>query len=101
MIAKNKVRKLRPNILILFCAAYGTVLAVYAGLVFFGNKDSDAAFRLVNGPLMTLIGGTLAVAKDLLHPPSDESAEKGLDQPNSENGNPGKDQPSDENDAKK
>lgn len=57
--------KLRLNVLILVLAGYAAVTAVFFGLTVNGINDAAAA-DIVNGPLMALIGGSLAIAKDLL-----------------------------------
>ena len=58
-------KKIRPNVLALMFLSYGSLLAVLFGLICFG-VDPKEAFNLVNTPFVALIGGTLAVAKDLL-----------------------------------
>ena len=58
-------------------------------MVFFSkNLSVEDAYNVVQGPLMALIGGTLAVAKDLIHPGSSESSENDV-QKNGENKQPG------------
>lgn len=57
--------RLRLNVLILVLAGYAAVTAVFFGLTVNGINDTAAA-DIVNGPLMALIGGSLAIAKDLL-----------------------------------
>ena len=63
----NFCRRIRWNVLILVGAGYVAVLAIFLMLVV-DEKGMDAAgaYEVVKGPLMALIGGSLALAKDLL-----------------------------------
>ena len=58
-------QKIRPNLLIVLLMAYGAIVGIFFGLVFYG-VDAERAFNLINAPFVALIGGTLAVAKDLI-----------------------------------
>ncbi len=68
--------KIRPNVLILVGLGYVTVFAIFVIMVLNGEKDVkiaiSTAYDIVKGPLMALIGGSLAISKDLLDdsPPS-------------------------------
>ena len=55
---------MRWNVLILLSIAYGTLLIVFGVVVW--KADVITASNIVTTPLMALIGGTLAVVKDLL-----------------------------------
>lgn len=64
---------LRTNIIILLLMAYGTVIILFLSLVFVTKTlAAEAAWNMLEAPLMTLIGGTLAISKDLIHPGEDE-----------------------------
>ena len=67
----------RGNVLALIGAGYLVVLAVFIGLVVAGCPVGDAA-EIVTAPLMALIGGSLAISKDLIA--ADDSG-KGADYP--------------------
>ena len=58
---------LRTNVLALMGAGYLVVLVVFSVLVV-GAKDISVedAYKVVQGPLMALIGGSLAISKDLI-----------------------------------
>lgn len=55
----------RKNVLILMFFAYGALLGVFGIMVAVG-VDAKDAYDLVGVPFVALIGGTLAVAKDLI-----------------------------------
>ncbi len=55
----------RPNVLLLMLLAYGSVIGLFVGLVLSGLGAMEA-YNLVSVPFVALIGGTLAVVKDLL-----------------------------------
>ena len=57
---------LRWNVLALMGAGYASVVTVYAGLIFFADEGAVDAYGVVEAPLMALIGGSVAIAKDLL-----------------------------------
>lgn len=48
-------------------AGYVTVLLIFVFLVF-GSDETDVtmAYDVVKGPLMALVGGSLAISKDLI-----------------------------------
>ena len=58
-------KKIRPNVLALIGFGYGTILLIFLVLVK-GDLTATVAYDVVKGPLMALIGGSLAVAKDLV-----------------------------------
>ena len=55
----------RKNVLILMFVAYGALLGVFGIMVAVG-VDAEDAYDLIGVPFVALIGGTLAVAKDLI-----------------------------------
>ena len=55
----------RKNVLWLMILAYAAVLTIFLGLIWKGATSSDA-YEVIKEPLMALIGGTLALAKDLV-----------------------------------
>ena len=62
----------RKNVLWLMILAYAAVLLIFGGLVWKGGTtpaegmDAADAYDVIKEPLMALIGGTLALAKDLV-----------------------------------
>ena len=64
----------RKNVLTLLIVAYATVVAIFAAMVWLGSQSPEAAYEVIRGPLTTLIGGSLAISKDLV-PLSDSSQE--------------------------
>lgn len=63
----------RKNVLALVGAGYLIMFFVFLMLLFKGGMKVDEAYNIVNGPIMALIGGSLAIAKDLINA-DDESA---------------------------
>lgn len=63
---KKSKFQFRPNVLILMLAAYGTLLLMFGILVFKANIPPDTAWDILKAPLMALIGGSIAIAKDLI-----------------------------------
>lgn len=59
----------RKNILLVISLGYAAVLIVFGVL---SCIDPENAFSAIEGPLMALIGGSLAVAKDLVDTPGKE-----------------------------
>ncbi len=58
---------LRTNVLVLMLAGYLTVLLIFILLVFGSDEvDVTMAYDIVKGPLMALVGGSLAISKDLI-----------------------------------
>ena len=57
---------LRKNVLILVCVGYGVVTVMFVAMMWPGEMTPDQAYEVVQGPLMALIGGSLAIAKDLI-----------------------------------
>ena len=63
----------RKNVLALVGAGYLIMFFVFLMLLFKGGMKVEEAYNIVNGPIMALIGGSLAIAKDLINA-DDESA---------------------------
>lgn len=58
-------KKIKPNLLIVLVLAYASIVGIFFGLVANDTAATDA-YALIATPFVALIGGTLAVAKDLL-----------------------------------
>lgn len=56
----------RKNVLVLVLTGFGSVLLIFWFLVNSGSFTAAEAYELVQSPLMALIGGSLALAKDLI-----------------------------------
>lgn len=82
---KSTKRPWRKNVLWLVSFGYVATVGIFCVLVFVSKMDADAAFNIIQGPLMALIGGTLAIAKDLLQLDQSEES-KGPQQDPEENG---------------
>ena len=59
------LKRLRLNILLLVGMGYLTVGGIFATLAF-GHMTAEQAYESVQNALMTLLGGSLALAKDLV-----------------------------------
>ena len=55
----------RKNVLALVGAGYATILLIYALMVFTG-KNAIESYDAIKEPLMAVIGGSLAISKDLI-----------------------------------
>lgn len=63
----TRMTPLRVNVLILMMAGFATVWIVFFTLVWGADKiDAAEAYNIIEGPLMALIGGALAISKDLI-----------------------------------
>ena len=60
------VTPVRLNVLLLVGAGYVTVLVMFTAMVCNGKMEPSEAYDVVKGPLMALIGGSLAISKDLI-----------------------------------
>lgn len=60
------VSTFRPNVFLLFLMAYGLLALLYYLLIDNGC-DGQEAFAFIENPLLVLLGGTVAVVKDLVH----------------------------------
>ena len=56
----------RGNVLALVGMGYMLMLIVFVALLFEEGMTVSQAYDIVNGPVMALIGGSLAIAKDLI-----------------------------------
>ena len=57
----------RRNVLALVGFGYLLLLFVFLALMWGeGGMKADEAYSIINGPVMALIGGSLAIAKDLI-----------------------------------
>ena len=64
-----KIRRtpIRTNVLALMLAGYLVVLAMFLILVLWAEQLTvEEAYEIVQAPLMALIGGSLAISKDLI-----------------------------------
>ena len=66
----------RKNVLTLVISGYIVVLVMFLLMVLKGDMTPTGAYDLIQGALMALIGGSLAISKDLI-PLTD--AESGID----------------------
>lgn len=57
---------IRWNVLILVGSGYVTLLVFFLLMVWRGGMTPESAYEVVKGPLMALIGGSLAISKDLI-----------------------------------
>ena len=71
----------RKNVLVLVGMGYAMVLIVFVFLVWKGGKEAADAYKFVEAALMALVGGSLALSKDLV-----DDVISGTSDENSENG---------------
>lgn len=57
---------IRKNVIILMGAAYATLILFFVVMVKWGGVSAKEAFDSLNSALMALIGGSLAISKDLI-----------------------------------
>ena len=57
----------RRNVLTLVISGYALLLFIFVAMMWPGEMKPDVAYEVVKGPLMALIGGSLAIAKDLIN----------------------------------
>ena len=62
---KKKGIPLRKNVLAVLLMAYASLLILFGVMVWFG-VNPEKAYNLISVPFVALIGGTLAVAKDII-----------------------------------
>ena len=77
----KKKKPLRLNVLLLVGSGYFTMVIMFIAMTWKGGMTAGDAYEVVKGPLMALIGGSLAIAKDLLS--LDQSESTGDDASNS------------------
>ena len=87
----KKARKgvvLRTNVLYLMTVAYIIVMVIFVAIM--DKLGAKEAWNVLEGPLMALIGGTLAISKDLIEDDGDEEGdeEETPPSPQEENNNP-------------
>ena len=68
---------IRTNVLLLVGGGYFALLFMFTVMAIWGEMKIDEAYEVVKGPLMALIGGSLAISKDLI-PLSDTSSTENL-----------------------
>ena len=56
----------RKNVLVLVGMGYFLIGLIFLILVYKGGVEVSEAYDIGNGPIMALIGGSLAIAKDLI-----------------------------------
>jgi hypothetical protein len=69
-----KKKPLRLNVLLLVGSGYITLVFMFIAMSWKGGMTAEDAYEVVKGPLMALIGGSLAIAKDLLSLDQSESS---------------------------
>ena len=66
----------RKNVLLLVLSGYAVILVIFMAMMWPGNITAKDAYDVLEGPLMALIGGSLALAKDLIDDPSENSGDQ-------------------------
>ncbi|MCY4243648.1 MAG: hypothetical protein OXD36_18155 [Rhodobacter sp.] len=56
----------RKNVLYLMTVGYATTFFVFLTMVLVAGKDVGTAYDMIAPPLMALVGGSLAISKDLI-----------------------------------
>lgn len=79
----RKKLPIRINVVILVGLGYFTLLVMFIAMAW-GGMTVEEAYEVVKGPFMALIGGSLAISKDLLDNPSSTPAKPINDHPNNE-----------------
>ena len=70
----------RKNVLVLVGMGYGLMVLVFLSLLAVDDMTVSDSYSIIDGPIMALIGGSLAIAKDLIDGDKSEAAERGNDQ---------------------
>ncbi len=70
---------IRTNVLLLVGGGYITLLVMFTVMAIWGEMKIDEAYEVVKGPLMALIGGSLAISKDLIPLGDTSSTENPID----------------------
>lgn len=60
--------QIRWNVLLLVGMGYLVIAVLFGVLAASGTMDSQEAYEIVQAPLIALIGGSLAIAKDPVNP---------------------------------
>ncbi|MDE0412652.1 MAG: hypothetical protein OXI37_10640 [Gammaproteobacteria bacterium] len=76
-VSDRKKVIIRTNILTLMLLAYTAVLIVFLVLVWCTEMSTGDVWNCVEAPLMALIGGTLAISKDLVSPDESDPNQEG------------------------
>ena len=63
----------RKNVLTLVISGYIVVMVMFLFMVLKGDMKPTGAYDLIQGALMALIGGSLAISKDLIPLTDDEA----------------------------
>ena len=72
-MAPNQPRQWRKNVLMLVGFGYATVVIIFIGVACSTATVAQAA-DIVQGPLLALIGGSLAISKDLVQLDKEEES---------------------------
>ena len=87
LYAKSKKAKkgvvLRTNVLYLMTVAYIIVLVIFVAIM--ENMGAKEAWNVLEGPLTALIGGTLAISKDLIEDDGDGEEDEAPPPPQEKN----------------
>lgn len=65
--------KWRINVLVLIGSGFFTIMVIFSLMVWKGSCTPSSAYEVIESPLMALIGGSVAVAKDVLNLDREES----------------------------
>ena len=57
----------RRNVLTLVISGYAVLFLIFVAMMWPGEMKAAVAYEVVKGPMMALIGGSLAIAKDLIN----------------------------------
>ncbi|MCY4283965.1 MAG: hypothetical protein OXC65_01340 [Thiotrichales bacterium] len=87
----------RKNVLVLVLMGYGATLFIFALLMWVKDMDASGAYDIVSAPLMALVGGSLAIAKDLIGSEDEDSSNVRNNQPNDGNDKQGHPAPDEQN----
>ena len=79
----------RRNVLTLVIAGYTILFLIFVAMMWPGEMKPNVAYEVVKGPLMALIGGSLAIAKDLINV-DDDLAQNEISKNRADNHNKGK-----------
>ncbi len=56
----------RKNVLVLVGLGYSSLIIIFVAMCWSGGMTAEDAYEVVKSPLMALIGGSLAISKDLI-----------------------------------
>ena len=63
---RKLIESIRPNVLILMLAGYATLLITFVVLGQSESMTFEESYETIQAPLIALIGGSIAIAKDLV-----------------------------------